>query len=62
MSLLFLAVVLNIDKLLSRGEPITHDWSVLSRFLLGKMVLRIGILEARRAKKMEMEEEVRLLV
>ena len=56
------AVVLNIERLLNRGEPIAHDWSVLSRFLLGNMMLRIGIFDARRAKKMEMDEGISWLV
>ena len=62
-ALLFLAaVVLNIDTLSSRGELITHDWSFLRFSLLGNMMLKIGTLDARRAKKMEMEEGISWLV
>ena len=59
-ALLFLAAVLNIDRLLSRGELIAHE-SFL-RFLMGNMTLRIGTLDARRAKKMEMDEQIIWLV
>ena len=59
-ALLFLVAVLNIDRPLSRGELIAHE-SFL-RFLMGSMTLRIGTLDARRAKKMEMDEQIIWLV